>query len=155
MSQGVLANLLYGPSYVSMDYALSYYKLIPERVYEVTSMTTKLLKEYETPFGCYSYIKSSRCFYPIGLTLAHSGDSNTFMIATKEKALCDKLVYTKKLQITSLRGLQAYLEDDLRIELDELQMFDLDIIKSCMQCGKKVSLLVKLYRLLEQKKMYQ
>lgn len=149
VSHELLANHLYGPSYISMDYALYYYGLIPEHVYEVTSMTTKLLKEYETPFGRYSYIKSSKCLYPVGITSAQNSDNSTFMVATKEKALCDKLVYTKNLQITSLKGLREYLEDDLRLDMQMLQEFNLDIIKTCMRCRKKTNLLSKLYKLIE------
>ena len=149
VSQELLANLLYGPSYVSMDYALSFYGLIPERVYEVTSMTTKLFKEYETPFGRYSYIKSSMCLYPIGITMMQSSDTSSFMIATREKALCDKLVFTKNIQITSQRAMHAYLEDDIRIEIEMLESFDLDIIRACMECGKKRSVLLQLYRVIE------
>jgi hypothetical protein len=145
----LLANHLYGPSYISMDYALSFYGLIPERVYEVTSMTTKLHKEYETPFGRYTYIKSSKCLYPIGITFVQNSDTNSFMIATKEKALCDKLVYTKNLQITSLKSLQAYLEEDLRLDIDALQDFDSEIILACTECSKKTKLLVKLHKLIE------
>lgn len=152
VSQELLANLLYGPSYVSMDYALFFYGLIPERVYEVTSMTTKLLKEYETPFGRYSYIKSSKCLYSIGISSVQNSDGSTFMIATKEKALCDKLVYTKNLQITSLHGLEEYLVDDLRFDMDALEKFDLEIIHDCMACGKKTNILAKLYRFIENQK---
>ncbi len=152
ISQGLLANLLYGPSYVSMDYALSFYGLIPERVYEVTSMTTKLLKEYETPFGRYSYIKSLKCLYPIGITSVQNSDGSNFMMATKEKALCDKLIYTKNLQITSLKGLEEYLVDDLRFDIDVLKEFDLEIIRDCMECSKKTNILARLYKLIEKQK---
>ena len=148
VSQELLANLLYGPSYISMDYALSFYGLIPERVYEVTSMTTKLIKEYETPFGRYSYTKSSLCFYPIGIRL-QSSDTGSFMIASKEKALCDKLVFSKNLQITSKNTMYAYLEDDIRLDMHMLESFDLEIIKACMECGKKRSVLLQLYRVIE------
>lgn len=148
LSLGLLANLLYGPSYVSMDYALSFYGLIPERVYEITSMTTKLHKEYETPFGRYTYIKSSKSLYPIGITFVQNSDTSAFMIATKEKALCDKLVYTKNLQITSLKGLRAYLEEDLRLDMDLLQEFDLEILLACAECSRKVSILEKLHKLI-------
>ena len=47
VSRTLLANLIYGPSYVSREYALGFYGLIPERVEEVTSMTTKKNKEFE------------------------------------------------------------------------------------------------------------
>ena len=152
VSQELLANLLYGPSYVSMDYALSFYGLRPERVYEVTSMPTKHVKEYETPFGRYSYIKSSKCLYPIGITTVQNSNESCFMIATKEKALCDKLLFTKNLKITSLKDMREYLEDDIRLEMDVLQECDLDVIEACMNCGKKVNTLTKLHKLIEQEK---
>ncbi len=46
-----VANLLYGPSYVSLEWALSFYGMIPERVHTVTSMTLGRNKEYRTPIG--------------------------------------------------------------------------------------------------------
>ncbi len=46
-----LANLLYGPSYVSMEWALSFYGMIPERVHTITSMTLGRDKEYRTSVG--------------------------------------------------------------------------------------------------------
>ncbi|MBS0656081.1 MAG: hypothetical protein JSR46_09905, partial [Verrucomicrobia bacterium] len=49
-----LANFLYGPSYVSMEWALSFYGMIPERVHTVTSMTLGRNKEYHTPIGDFS-----------------------------------------------------------------------------------------------------
>ena len=44
-----VANLLYGPSYVSLEWALSFYGMIPERVHTITSMTLGRNKEYHTP----------------------------------------------------------------------------------------------------------
>ena len=55
VSREYLANLIYGPSYVSLDYALSYYGLIPERVNIVTSVTTKRSCDFHTPLGVFSY----------------------------------------------------------------------------------------------------
>src|ERR1700722_18741022 len=46
-----VANLLYGPSYVSLEWALSFYGMIPERVYAVTSMTLGRTKSYHTSVG--------------------------------------------------------------------------------------------------------
>ena len=45
----LLANHILGPSYVSLDTALSYHGWIPERVYEVASMTTKASRKFTTP----------------------------------------------------------------------------------------------------------
>ena len=55
ISREYLANLIYGPSYVSLDYALSYHGLIPERVDVVTSVTMRRSRGFNTPFGMFSY----------------------------------------------------------------------------------------------------
>lgn len=145
----LVASLLYGPSYVSMDYALSFYGLIPERVHEVTSITTKQVKSYTTSFGRFSYIKSPSCLYSIGLTTHEAPDGTFFMLASKEKALCDKLLFTKKLSISSQNAMHQYIEEDLRIEFRELESFNLDIITECMQCNYKGKLLELLYKVIK------
>jgi len=48
-SREILANLMYGPSYVSLDFALQYYGLIPERVEAVTCVTTGRLAGFQRP----------------------------------------------------------------------------------------------------------
>lgn len=146
ISRELLANLIYGPSYVSMDYALSLYGLIPERVYEVTSVTTKMAKEYTTPFGRFSYVKSPIAIYPIGITLKENRDGTTYMVASPEKALCDKVLFTKKLDITSVKMMKEYLMDDLRIDMNELQKFDTGIIKQCANSRYKNRLMEYLYK---------
>ena len=50
-----LANALYSPSYVSTEYVLGYYDLIPEKVEDVTSVTTKNVKRFRNPFGTFIY----------------------------------------------------------------------------------------------------
>lgn len=145
----LIANTIFGPSYVSMEWALSYYGLIPERVYEITSITTKMLKTYNTPFGRFSYIKGNKSLYPIGITLQQDIDETSFMIASKEKALCDKLVYTQNLAITSKKAMIEYLEEDLQIDLDDLKDFNLSIIEQCIQCGYKTTLLKRFYKVLQ------
>ena len=149
VSQGLLANQIYGPSYVSLDFALSFYGLIPERVYEVTSVTTKMLKSYSTPFGRFTYIKSPLKFYSIGITLETNSDGTSHMIATAEKALCDKVAFSKNLGITSQKAMRAYLEEDLRIDLDMLISFDLGIIKACSESGYKSKVLNYLHKTIE------
>jgi predicted transcriptional regulator of viral defense system len=54
-SKGILANLIYGPSYVSLEYALQHHNLIPEAVHVVTSVTTGREKRYRTPVGDFDY----------------------------------------------------------------------------------------------------
>ncbi len=149
VSQGLLANQIYGPSYVSLDFALSFYGLIPERVYEVTSVTTKMVKSYNTPFGRFTYIKSPLNLYSIGITLNANSDGTSYMIATAEKALCDKVAFTRNLAITSQKAMRIYLEEDLRINLDALSSLNLKTIEACSVCGYKSKVLNYLYKTIE------
>lgn len=80
-----LANILYGPSYLSLQWALSFYGLIPERAATLTSVTTRRNKEYRTPVGTftYSYLNQDRYCVSFKITDDH------FLIATPEKAVID------------------------------------------------------------------
>lgn len=92
-----VANLLYGPSYVSMEWALSFYGMIPERVHTITSMTIGRPKEYFTPVGEFSYYTLSSESYSIGITRKNSPDYvGGFLIASPEKALADTVFKTCK-----------------------------------------------------------
>lgn len=92
-----VANALYGPSYVSMEWALSFYGMIPERVHTITSMTLGRNKEYRTPVGDFSYFTLPSKVYPIGVTQKKSADFvGGFLIASPEKALADTIFKTCK-----------------------------------------------------------
>ena len=92
-----VANLLYGPSYVSLEWALSFYGMIPERVHTITSMTLGRNKEYHTPIGDFVYYKLSSNSYSIGITQKQTSDFiGGFLMATPEKALADLVFKTCK-----------------------------------------------------------
>ena len=90
-----VANSLYTPSYVSFDYALSFYGMIPERVSEITSATSKNEKLFETPIGRFSYKKVSIEAYSLGVDWIYDDIEGGKFIATPEKALCDKIKYDR------------------------------------------------------------
>ena len=50
-----LANKLYEPSYVSLEFALNFYGLIPERAIGVTSVSTKKTARFSNEVGEYTY----------------------------------------------------------------------------------------------------
>ena len=141
VSLPLVANLLYGPSYVSMDYALHHYGIIPERVVEVTSMTTKRGKQFDLPVGRYSYTHSPLALYAIGINRVENADHTGFLIASPEKALCDKLLFTRNLNIRTVQALKELLFDDLRMDEDLLGGFDPEVIRACMEAGLKVEML--------------
>ena len=82
-----IANALYKPSYISYDYALGYYNLIPEMVYEVTSATTKPTRLFTTDTLAFGYYTIKTQAYT-GYTLKKEGE-RAFLIAEPEKAVVD------------------------------------------------------------------
>jgi len=152
ISTPLVANLLYGPSYVSMDYALYHYGIIPERVVEVTSMTTRRGKVYDLPIGRFSYTHSPLDFYPVGIDRIENTDKTGFLMASPEKALCDKLVFTRNLNIASPRALQELLMDDLRLDEESITRFDSKVIEACIMPGMKERMLQALLELVNSMK---
>ncbi|MEI8217298.1 MAG: hypothetical protein WCF96_09370 [Eubacteriales bacterium] len=122
-----LAPIIYGPSYLSFEFALAYYSLIPEAVYNFTSATfeKKKEKQYMTSYGTFSYRDVPSEAYPVGIVL-HSENGYGFQIASPEKAICDQLYKTSPLK--NRVELERLLFDDLRIDKEEffhLKMVDL------------------------------
>lgn len=148
LSPFLLANHIYGPSYVSMQTALRYYGLIPEAVYSVQSMTTGVARDYENAIGTFNYIHVPARYYNIGVTMIESAGA-TFMIATPEKALCDLMVFTPKLNLRFQTSMREYLEEDMRFDMDALLTFDLDIIKDCAEVSRKKTMLNQLIKFIE------
>jgi hypothetical protein len=129
-SAEVLANLIYGPSYISLDYALQYYGLIPERVEGVTSVTTGRSRKFATPVGLFVYRMVPLDAFRVGMDRMEVDDERAFLIATPEKALCDK-IYDHGSGIKTQNELSEYLEKSLRIDpatLGELNPDNLEAI---------------------------
>ena len=118
-----LAGTIYGPSYLSFDYALARYGLIPETVYAFTSATyqKKKAKEYENCFGRFTYRDVPPEAYPFGI-LIREENGYAYQIASPEKALCDKL-YTMP-PVVSRREIERMLFEDLRIDRPSFEKMD-------------------------------
>lgn len=123
-SREVLANLIYGPSYISLDYALHYFGLIPERVEAVTSVTTGRSRKYATPVGLFSYRMIPLAAFRIGMDRVELDDGRSFLIATPEKALADKIRDDRGNGLQSQGRLMDYLENDLRVDPAALARLD-------------------------------
>lgn len=137
----LLANHIYGPSYVSVDTALAYYGLIPERVYEISSMTTKPSKAFNTSQGIFTYTRLPLPYYAFGLNMVNLSSDQRAIIASPEKALCDKIVSTPGIILRSTVQASFYLLEDLRMEESSLKGFDLELINSWLtDAPKKESL---------------
>ncbi len=117
----LIANHLRGPSYVSLESALSYWNMIPERVYEISAVTTKTSKQYKTPVGRFSYQQLKTPYYSYGLKNIAYSPKQTILIASREKALCDKIVLTPKINLRSIRQTKEFLIEDLRMDTELLR----------------------------------
>ena len=143
----LLASSIYGPSYISFEYALSYYGLIPERVTTITCATFEKnkKKEYITDFGTFTYRDIPSSAYPEEIILKEE-NNYSYQIATPEKALCDKLYSLSPL--FNYTNLENMLFNDLRI--DEEAFNKLDILKinklSKLYHSTNVELLAKYMR---------
>ena len=149
ISKELIANHLYGPSYVSFETALSFYKLIPERVYTTRSMTLKRGRSFSNSLGNFDYISAPKDYYPIGICQEIVNDRYAYLIASPEKAICDMIMATSGLRLQSVKAMQIYLEEDLRIDFSSVAAFDTKIIRQCIDVGRKKTELTQLYKLLE------
>lgn len=137
----VLAGAIYGPSYLSFEYALSRHGLIPERVslFTSASFNKNKTKFYKTPFGDFSYSTIPADVFSHGVSIENV-DSRPYSIATCEKALCDKLY--KENPITSKRGMEQFLFENQRIEQEDFRNLDFNFIQSIAPLYKKKNLYI-------------
>lgn len=142
-----LSSSIYGPSYISFEYALSFYGLIPERVSTITCATFNKRKkrQYNTSFGVFTYRDVPMLAYPEEILLMRDGEYS-YQIATREKALCDKL-YTLK-PLNNYSNLEVMLFSDLRIDREEFSKLNVEKIEklSCLYHSTNVDLLAKYMR---------
>ena len=145
-----LAGAIYGPSYLSFDYALSVHALIPEAIYNTyTSATFQKgkTKRYENAFGTYLYRDVPAAVYPFGVEIkVERGYS--WQLASPEKALCDKLYSLSPMY--SVKALKELLFDDLRIDEDAFSTLRKDDILQLAPLYRATNLKL-LIKLLEEK----
>ena len=148
LSSELIANHLYTPSYISMSTALRYYGLIPEAVYVHQSITVKHSRSFQTPVGSYDYKYISREAFSIGVRSMHKGDY-AFLIASPEKALCDLIANSSKVNLRYMKDVEIYLEQDIRMDMDEFYKMDETIFKDYIKVGKKADSISRLLKFMK------
>lgn len=136
-----IANTIYHPSYISLESAFSYYGIIPEQVFSITSVSTKKTNTFTTDIWTFTYkkIKNELFFWYEVLNI----NENKILIASLEKSLLDYF----------------YLQDNVsdRVDLEYLRFnkeilkekLDIDVLKKYSRLlnskvvNKRVDLLVK------------
>lgn len=125
----VLAQKIYGPSYISFQSSLSYHEWIPEAVYTVTSSCLNRSKTYQTPLGIFSYVSIPAKIFLAGVDLVRT-EKETFLMASPLRALAD-IVYAGK---KNWKGIHPLIHD-LRIEeesLSAIKLTDVEVmLKAC------------------------
>lgn len=134
-SKLVLAGMIYGPSAISFEYALSYHGLIPERVELIQSICFKRDKIFETPIGNFKYKYISEKLYSLGISY-HQTELGNFFMATPEKAICDMAYFEKFVHFSEV---EKYLFDSLRIDKSELAKMDLELLNELESTYKRKS----------------
>lgn len=143
----LLASSILSPSYLSFDWALSFYGLIPERVFAITSASLGLRKNktFENQFGRYEYTDIPVEAFSEGLTYLENSEYAA-KIAMKEKAICDSLC--KWRVVKNVKELKKLLFEDKRIDEDEFALCDFELMKRLAKLYNKTNLklLIKLIR---------
>ena len=122
----LLANLIYGPSYVSLEYALGYYGLIPERVEVLTSVTSGRARRFDTPIGVFTYRPTTH--FALGIDRVGPEDSS-YLIAVPERALADRLRDDRGGGSRTRKGMAEYMFDDLRLDEDRIKEMNADFME--------------------------
>jgi len=119
-----LAQHIYGPSYVSLESALSWHGWIPEAVYTLTSVSFGKSKEFNTPLGVFTYVTVPQNVFYAGVERLTDEEENVFLMATPIKALAD-YVYVHKKDWTGLKP----VTESLRVEPEEFEKITTDDIE--------------------------
>lgn len=148
LNEMLIANSLYGPSYVSYTSALHHYGLIDDVAQTVYSATLKREKQYNTPIGRYVYVKLPARYYAIGLRHVEE-DGCGYVIASPEKALCDMIINSSMLNLRSQKDALTYLEEDLRFDMERLGELDVALLEECAACGIKSNSINQIIKLIQ------
>lgn len=131
----MLANKIYQPSYLSLEYALNYYGIIPDIPGVYTSVTTRGTEKFTNEFGTYSYRKIKKELFA-GYTIVEN-NKIFYSIATPEKALMDYLYLNKNKFVADFDfWKELRIDDDFKFDKKEIKKY-----KKLFN-NKKVDLLV-------------
>lgn len=129
-----IANTLRYPSYISLEYMLSLYGIIPEGVYVITSVTTKSSRLFTNKLGNFRYQNMKRKLF-LGYKEIEYKD-NPVRIATKAKALFD-LIYLRNFGNSSLK---YELSEGLRLNLNTYTIDDINEFKKYVDLSSSVKM---------------
>ena len=121
------AQAIYGPSYISFGTALSYYGIVPEHAFNVTNATYMKHKDkyFKTDICSYYYTDVPAEVFSLDVESVQMGNY-TFRIASREKAVCDKLY--KMPPMKDVDQLQVLMFDDLRFDDEDISKLNYNTV---------------------------
>jgi len=132
-SRELLANLIYGPSYISLEYALHHYGLTPERVETVTSVACGRTRRFDTPAGLFTYQSVPLTGFQGCVHRIEPENAPAFLMALPEKALAEKVRSERGAGITTQREMETYIIDNLRVDPVSLNTLHADKLHGIAQ----------------------
>ena len=122
-----VAAVLHGPSHVSLESALAHHGLIPEAVYQVSSVTIGRSREFRTPLGVFSFRRVPARMPRAGVEAVAVAHNAWALIASPLRAIADA-VYLNG-DITWKRHGLGYLTESLRMEQEDLELLSFDAME--------------------------
>ncbi|MBR4069624.1 MAG: hypothetical protein IKK16_00265, partial [Bacteroidaceae bacterium] len=104
-------------------------------------------RSFTTPVGIYDYKYIVREAFSVGVRSLYTGEY-AFLIASPEKALCDLIANSSKVNLRYLKDVENYLEHDIRMDMDEFYKFDASIFEAYIRVGKKADSIATLLKFL-------
>lgn len=147
----LLANLAYGPSCISLEYALAYHGLIPEKVDVLTSVTTGRQRRFDTPVGTFLYRPTPSLAE--GMERVGTDDTH-YLISVPERALADRIRADRQGPIRSKLEMERYLLENLRIDPSGLAALDAPLLEQLAQSlrSRKIHNCAKVVQTLRRRK---
>jgi len=147
------ANLIYAPSYISLNTALSWYNLIPEMIASTTSVTTLKTTKFSTPLGNFDYHSIKPELFSFGYSLDDINSSGNrrsngrmIMIATPQKAILD-FFYVNSFY-NSLKEMENLRLNDTKLAVTINEEFYRFLAKyESMALERRIKLMIKAYGL--------
>jgi hypothetical protein len=127
----ILAASLHSPSHISLQSALAYHGLIPEAVYQVSSVTLSRSRQFSTPLGVFTFQTVKTRLPRAGVEALEISRNAWAFIATPLRAIAD-LLYLQK-EITWKKDGLAFLTESLRIETDDLKEISFDTFDDILE----------------------
>jgi hypothetical protein len=143
----IIAAILHSPSHVSLESALAHHGLIPEAVFQVSSVTSSRSRTFKTLVGVFSFVRVPATNPRAGVQALKVDGRSWAFVATPLRAVAD-LIYTRKDVSWAKDGL-AFLTESMRIERDDLEGISfesLDEVCESLRSRRTTDYLRGLYR---------